>query len=131
MRVPFIDVLRTWDPEMQLTVKARFLQRGTGKPLHGPEYIVRLYDKDLFTDDDYIGSSKLNEQGEAVIHFYPSDLMKEDLLPEDYPDLYLLLFKEDTVQFQTKVWDNVDFDQDAAFDIKQGEVIDFGTFLVD
>lgn len=131
MRVPFFDALKTWDPEIQLTVKVRFIQRGSNEPLHGSQYIVRLYDKDIFSEDDYIGSAKLNENGEAHIHFYSSDLVAQDILPEDYPDLYVLLFKGDTVHFQSKVWDDVDFDKDATLSLQEGEVLDFGTYLVD
>ncbi len=127
----FLDILNNWQPEVQLTVKVRFIKRGTEAPLHGNMYTVRLYDKDVFTDDDYLGHSQLNENGEAHIHFFPTDIANHDLGFEKLPDLYALLFKGNVVHFQTKVWDNVDFQKLGKLDKGEGEVIDFGTFLVD
>ncbi len=131
MQGEFLNTLNNWHPDIQLTVKARFLKRGTNHPLHGSEYVVRLYDKDLFSDDDYLGHAGLDSNGETHIHFYPTDITDHDLGFERLPDLYLLLFKGDTVHFQTKVWHNVDIDKLAKLDMKEGEVLDFGTFLVD
>lgn len=125
------EILSNWNPEIQLTVKARFVKKGTDTPLTGQQYMVRLYDKDIFSDDDYLGQARLNEQGEAHIHFYPSDIRKADLGLEQYPDLYILLFKGDVVHFQSKVWDNVDFSKEGTLNLREGEVVDFGTFLVD
>jgi hypothetical protein len=131
MHGEFLNTLNNWIPEIPLTVKARFIQKGTNAPLTGEEYTLRLYDKDLFTADDYLGHSALNENGEALIHFFPTDIENHDLGFEKLPDLYFLLFKGDAVHFQTIVWDDVDFEKRAKLDMKEGEVIDFGTFLVD
>ncbi|MCW5908973.1 MAG: hypothetical protein KIS94_14000 [Chitinophagales bacterium] len=125
------EALSNWNPETQLTVKVRFVKRGTDAALTGQQYTVRLYDKDVFTDDDYLGQARLNEHGEAHIHFYPADIRKTDLGLEQYPDLYILLFKGDTVHFQSKVWDDVDFAKEGTLTLNEGEVVDFGTFLVD
>lgn len=121
-----LSALRKWKPEEELTVKVKFVRKGTDKPLTGHHYTVRLYDKETFGDDDYIGHAKLDENGEAHIHFFPSDLKLEE-----FPDLYILLFQRNTVHFQTKVWDHVDFEKLALLDMKEGEVLNFGTFLVD
>jgi hypothetical protein len=131
MHGEFLNILNNWTPEVELTVKVKFIQRGTNAPLTGSEYTARLYDKDVFTDDDYLGHSGLNENGEAHIHFFPTDITDHDLGFEKLPDLYILLFKDDVVHFQTKVWDNVDFDKIGKLDKREGEVVDFGTFLVD
>ncbi len=131
MQGEFLNTLNNWQPEIELTVKARFIQKGTDSALTGEEYTARLYDKDLFTDDDYLGHAPLNENGEAHIHFFPTDIENHDLGFEQLPDLYILLFKCDTVHFQTKVWHNVDFSKLAKLDMNEGEVLDFGTFLVD
>ncbi len=131
MKRAVIDVLNGWSPELELTVKAKFIKRGTDAPLHGGQYTVRLYDRDIFTDDDYLGSSRLNEKGEATINFFPTDIKNFDLGFEELPDLYLLLFKGDVVHFQTQVWDNVDFEKLALMDLREGKVLHFGTFLVD
>ena len=121
MKTKLLQTFNNWNPEIELTVKVKFIQRGTNHPLTGSEYTARLYDRDIFSDDDYIGHADLNEHGEAHIHFFPTT----------FPDLYILLFKGDVVHFQTKVWDNVDFDKIGHLDMKEGEVVDFGTFLVD
>lgn len=127
----FLNVLNNWQPEVELTVKVKFIQRGTNVPVTGEEYTARLYDRDLLTDDEYLGHAPLDENGEAHIHFYPTDITDHDLGFETLPDLYVLLFKGDVVHFQTKVWDNVDFSKLATLDKNEGEVVDFGTFLID
>jgi hypothetical protein len=131
MKERLLNAFRNWAPEIELTVKIKFVQKGTLEPLVGDQYTARLYDKDLFTDDDYLGHASLNERGEAHIHFFPADVRKGGLGLEELPDLYVLLFKGDVVHFQTKVWDNVDFDKLGLLDMNEGEVVDFGTFLVD
>ncbi len=127
----FLNILNNWQPEVELTVKVKFIQRGTNAPVTGEEYVARLYDRDLITDDDYLGHASLDENGEAHIHFFPTDITDHDLGFETLPDLYILLFKGNVVHFQTKVWDNVDFGKLAKLDKNEGEVLDFGTFLVD
>lgn len=131
MKAQILSALNRWNPEVQLTVKARFIQKGNDNPLTSQQYTARLYDKDLFGDDDYLGQARLDENGEAHIHFYPTDIVNHDLGFEELPDLYLLLFKGDVVHFQTKVWDNVDFSKATGFNLQEGEVVNFGTFLVD
>ena len=130
MKQLIIETLGNWDPEMKLTVTARFIRKGSDEPVTGPQYKVKLYDRDTF-DDDFLGTSDLNENGEASISFYPEDFRTFDSGIETLPDLYLLLFDDTTVHFQTKVWDDVDFVHNGKFDPQNGEVIDFGTFLVD
>lgn len=127
----FLNILNNWQPEVQLSVTARFIQRGTNAPLHGNQFTARLFEKDIFTDDDYLGHGSLNENGETVISFFPSDISNFSNGFDQLPDLYLLLFDGNVVHFQTKVWDNVSFDKVAKLDMSKGEVLDFGTFLVD
>ena len=129
MKQQILDAIKAWHPEMQLTVKARFIKKGTAEPISGKDFTVRLYDRDLF-DDDYLGKSRLDENGEAVIHFYPSDFKTADSPLEELPDLYLLLFDGDTVHFQSKVWEEADFTESGIMNFKEGEVLDFGTFMV-
>ncbi|MES2621343.1 MAG: hypothetical protein V4615_10875 [Bacteroidota bacterium] len=131
MKEKLLEAFRNWNPEITVTVKIKFVKKGTNTALTGQQYIVRLYDKDIFTDDDYLGHSGLNDNGEAHIHFFPSDIFNSDLGFETLPDLYVLLFDGDIVHYQSKVWDNVDFEKLALLDIKEGEVINFGTFLID
>lgn len=127
----FLNILNNWQPEVQLSVKVRFIKRGTNAPLQSNKFTVRLYEKDIFSDDDYLGHAPLNENGEAVISFFPSDISNFSNGFDQLPDLYLLLFDGNVVHFQTKVWDNVSFEKVATLDINKGELLDFGTFLVD
>lgn len=131
MKEQLISAFRTWQPEMALTVKVKFVKRGTDTALTGSSYTVRLYDKDIFSDDDYLGHAQLNDRGEAQIHFHPADVRNNGFGFEELPDLYVLLFNGDVVHFQSKVWDNVDFDKLGMLNMQEGSVVDFGTFIVD
>lgn len=131
MKEKILEAFRNWNPEMSATVKIKFITRGDNNPLTGKQYMARLYDKDVFTDDDYLGHSGLNDKGEAHIHFFPSDVFNSDLGFETLPDLYVLLFDGDIVHHQTNVWENVDLEKLSLLDMKEGEVINFGTFIVD
>ena len=131
MKTKILNALNNWNPEIELTVKIKFIQRNSHQTVNGSEFVARLYDRDIFSDDDYLAHAPLNENGEAHLHFYPSDIRNHDLGFETLPDLYVLLFKGDVVHYQTKVWDNVDFEKMGHLDMKEGEVVDFGTFLID
>ena len=131
MKERLLNAFRNWVPEIELAVKAKFVRRGKDEPLTGPQYTVRLYDKEFFTDDDYLGHATLNERGEAIIRFFPADVRAAGWGGEELPDLYILLFKGNTVHFQSRVWPNVDFDKLGLLDFKEGEILNFGTFLVD
>lgn len=131
MKEQLISAIKDWKQEMTMAAKIKFVQRGTNLPLTGQQYTVRLYDKDLFSDDDYLGHEQLNADGEALISFHPADIRNHGLGIEQLPDLYILLFKGNVVHFQTKVWDNINFSKLADFNIYEGCVVDFGTFLVD
>lgn len=131
MKERLLDAFRNWVPETDLSIKVRFIKKGTDKPLTGKQYTVRLYDRDLFTDDDYLGHAQLNDEGEATITFHPADVRRDSLGFDELPDLYVLLFKGNAVHFQSKVWDNVDFDKLGLLDLNEGEVLNFGTFLVE
>jgi hypothetical protein len=130
MKERLLNAFRTWVPETELAVKAKFVRKGKDEPLTGQQYTVRLYGKELFTDDDYLGHANLNEKGEATIRFFPADVRATGWNGEYLPDLYIMLFKGNTVHFQSKVWDNVDFDKLGLLDFKEGDVLNFGTFLV-
>jgi hypothetical protein len=131
MKEVLLNAFRNWVPELEMAVRVKFIKKGKDEPLTGKQYTVRLYDKDIFGDDDYLGHAGLNEKGEAVIQFFPADVREGGWSGESLPDLYVLLFKGNTVHFQTKVWENVDLDKLGLLDFKQGDIINMGTFLVD
>ena len=131
MKQRLLNAFRNWLPETEMTIKVRFIKKGTDAPLTGERYTARLYDREIFQDDEYLGHSQLNERGEALIHFSPTDIRNYHMGFDELPDLYILLFKGDSVHFQSKVWDNVDFERLGLLDMKEGEILNFGTFLVD
>lgn len=131
MAEEILEIFSRWDPEAEMTVKVKFLFNGTNAPVTGEEYVARLYDRELFTDDNYLGHSALNEAGEAHIQFFPSKMKHLGFIQERAPDLYVLLFRGDLVHYQSKIWDNVDLKKSAEFSEKDGQVLDFGTFMVD
>ena len=131
MKERLLSAFQNWQPEEEMTVRVKFLKKGTETPVTGEQYTARLYDKELFQDDEYLGHSALNEKGEALITFSPTDIRNYHLGFAELPDLYVLLFDGDVVHFQSNVWKNVDFEKMALEEINVGKVLNFGTFYVD
>ena len=131
MKERLLSAFRNWNPEAEMSVKMKFIKKGTDTPLTGEQYTVRLYDREIFQDDEYLGHAQLNERGETTIHFSPTDIKNYHFGFSELPDLYVLLFDGDVVHFQSKVWENVDFEKLGLLDINEGEVLNFGTFYVD
>jgi hypothetical protein len=116
------------NPDMNIEVTARFIAKGNNAPLVGADYEMRLFEKDLM-EDDYLGRSNLNENGEAKISFKHGDY-KDFLNPEINPDLYFALYNGEALIFQSKVMRDIDVDSLEKFKMGEGEVVDLGTFLV-
>ena len=98
MKERLLSAFRNWNPDAEMSVKMKFVKKGTDTPLTGDQYIVRLYDREIFQDDEYLGHSQLNDKGEATIHFSPTDIKnyhlgfscfrksaREHLLDQDSP----------------------------------------------
>lgn len=117
------------NPEMDIEVTARFIAKGTDAPLTGELYKVRLFDKDVF-DDDYIGESGLDDNGQVSIKFNQSAFGDLGNL-EKTPDLYFAVLKNGVQIFQSKVMEEVDVNTFGRFKMGEGEVIDLGTYLVE
>jgi hypothetical protein len=119
--------------EMHLDVKVRLLDRSSKEPITGEGYLVQFFDKDEF-DVDFLGEGPLDANGVADIRFAPEAMQQgEEKWGDEFetkPDLFFRLLKNGQVVFTSEVWDDVDFDQYASFDLKEGKEIDFGTFLV-
>jgi hypothetical protein len=119
--------------EMHLDVKVRLLNRSTKEPITGEGFLVQFFDKDEF-DVDFLGEGPLDENGVADIRFAPEAMQQgEEKWGDEFetkPDLFFRLLKNGQVVFTSEVWDDVDFDQYASFDVKEGKEIDFGTFLI-
>ncbi|MCW3089829.1 MAG: hypothetical protein JWP81_898 [Ferruginibacter sp.] len=117
------------DKEMNIEVKVTFIAKGNDAPLSGDQYVVRLYDKDVF-GDDYLGESKLNEAGEGCIIF-GHKAFGNALSLEKLPDFYFVLYDNKVPVFESKVMEDVDPNYLENYQPGEGEVIDLGTYLID
>jgi hypothetical protein len=113
--------------DMNLEVMARFIGKGHDSALTDA-YTVRLYDKDIF-EDDFLGETRLDENGVAKISF-THDAFAGTLNLDEKPDFYFVVYKNKEAVFTTKVLGNVDIEAIEKFKMGEGEVIDLGTFLV-
>jgi hypothetical protein len=115
--------------EMNIEVKVRLISKGNDEPLTGNEYSVRLYDKDIF-NDDFLGESFPDEQGVARFLFSQGDF-SQPMNVDSKPDFYFVVYKKKNEIFKSKVMSNLDLSDFQEFIMKEGEVIDLGTFLID
>jgi len=115
--------------EMNIEVKVRLISKGDDEPISGNEFSVRLYDQDVF-NDDFLGQSAPDEEGVAKFLFSQGDFSKPANL-DDKPDFYFVVYKNNQIIFKSKVMSNLDLSNFEEFVMKEGEVVDLGTFLVD
>jgi hypothetical protein len=116
---------------MDLLVKitAQLLEKGTRLPITGEGYTVKLYDKDVFSDD-FLGEAQPDEEGKIAITFNPSLISSADSPFETEPDFYFVLLRNDTLVFKSKVMEDVNL-KAANFDTKDGLHFDLGSFVID
>ncbi len=117
------------DKEMNIEVKATFISKGENMPVTGEEYMLRLFDKDVF-GDDYLGESELNEAGEGRIIFGHKAFGNAFNL-EKLPDFYFVLYNNKIPVFESKVMQDLNLAALENYQPGEGEVIDLGTFLVE
>lgn len=117
------------DPDMNFEVTARFIAKGIDAPLSGAAYTVRLFDKDLLSDD-FIGESGLDSNGYSKISFHHSAFGDLANL-ETFPDLYFVVYKNGEPIFKSKVIEDVDLEAIEQYKKGEGEVIDLGTYLIE
>ncbi len=115
--------------EMNLEVKVRLIKKGDDAPVSGKEFSVRLYDKDVFTDD-FLGECVPDEEGVAKFLFSQGDF-SHPLNVDEKPDFYFVVYKNKVEIFRSKVMSNLDISNIEQFVMKEGETIDLGTFLID
>jgi len=118
-----------FNKEMNVEVKVRLIFRGNNDPVNDNGYRVRLYDKDIF-NDDFLGESGLNEEGEASFVFSQQDFSKPYGLDEK-PDFYFVVYNNGEEVYKSRVMSNLDLSDLKEFTMREGEVIDLGTFLID
>jgi len=115
--------------EMNIEVRVLLIAKGNDEPVTGKEFTVRLFDKDIF-NDDFLGESSLDEDGLATFmitekHF--AGFAKMD----DKPDFYFVVYKNKEEIFKSRVMKNLDLTNFEEFRMREGEVVDLGTFLID
>ncbi len=115
--------------EMNIEVKVRLIGKGNDEPVTGNQFTVRLYDKDIF-NDDFLGESTTNEEGVAKFKLSQKDFSGV-LNLDDKPDFYFVVYKNSKEIFKSKVMSNLDLSDLEQFIMKEGEVVDLGTFLID
>lgn len=87
---------------------AKFVIEKTGKPIVGKDYIVKIFDKDLLSDD-LLGEASLDNDG--TIHLL-TDLDKASSIDtplEFKPDVYFVVYYKNKKIFKSKVFYDVDF----------------------
>ncbi|MGH2647955.1 MAG: hypothetical protein ACRDE8_10325, partial [Ginsengibacter sp.] len=97
-------------------------------PVTGKEYTVRLFDKDIF-DDDFLGESRLNAKGLAKFIITEKHFAGFAKLDEK-PDFYFVVYRNKKQIFKSRVMKNLDLRDIEEFKMKEGEVVDLGTFLI-
>lgn len=115
--------------DMNIEVKVRLIGKGSDEPLSGGDFSVRLYDKDIF-NDDYLGESVPDEEGIAKFLFSKGDFVRP-VNADTKPDFYFVVYHKGKEIFKSKVMSNLDLSDVEEFIMKEGEVIDLGTFLID
>ncbi len=115
--------------EMNIEVRVLLIAKGTDAPVTGKEYAVRLYDKDVF-NNDFLGESPLNKNGIAKFKFTEKHFKGFAKLDEK-PDFYFVVYRNGKEIFKSRVMQNLDLTNIEEFKMKEGEVVDLGTFLID
>lgn len=120
----------TLNKEPDLIVTARFIEKGDDAPLHGDDYTVRLYDRDI-ADDDFLGESRLDADGHIRIAFAHDAFVNDAAFNEARPDFYFMIMKSGKAVYTTKVLEELSIEDLQQFRMGEGEVVDLGSFLVD
>ena len=88
-------------------VTAKFVD-SEKNPVKGSDYIAKLYDNDTILDD-LLCMSKLNEDGSVDFLFDLNKTGSPDSPFETKPDLYVALYKNNSIVFESKVKKDTDF----------------------
>ena len=115
--------------EMNIEVRVLLIAKGTDDPVTGNEYVVRLYDKDIFKDD-FLGESSPDKDGLAKFELTKKHFAGFAKLDEK-PDFYFVVYRNKKEIFKSRVMKNLDFSDIEEFRMKEGEVVDLGTFLIE
>lgn len=115
--------------EMNIEVIVRLINKNNDEFLSDDAFRVRLYDKDIF-NDDFLGESHLDAEGIARFLLSKGDF-SHPLNLDEKPDFYFVVYKDHRTIFKSKVMSNLDFSDFDQFVMKEGRIVDLGTFLID
>ena len=115
--------------EINIEIRVLLIAKGTDNPVTGDQYKVRLFDKDIF-NDDFLGESSLNKEGLAKFRLTKKHFEGFGGLHEK-PDFYFVVYRDNKEIFKSKVMKNLDLSDIEEFRMKEGELIDLGTFLIE
>ena len=88
-----------------------------------------LNDKDIL-NDDFLGEAHPDEEGIAKFKLTQKAFSGFAGL-DNKPDFYFVVYKGGKEIFKSKVMSNLDLSNLEEFIMKEGDVIDLGTFLID
>ena len=115
--------------EMNIEVRVLLIAKGTDEPVTGNEYFVRLYDKDIF-NDDFLGQSTPDENGLAKFPL-TNKHFTSFANPGGKPDFYFVVYRNKKEIFKSRVMKNLDLSDIEEFRMKEGNIVDLGTFLIE
>lgn len=107
----------------------RFVEKGSRRPLTGPAFKARFYDRDLIRDNR-LGESALDAGGSAAVVVSSASFKSLDSPGETRPDVYCVLEKDGQAIFRTPVRANLDLDAADKVTGTQARTIDLGAFEV-
>ncbi len=110
-----------------IKVIAKFVDT-TKKPIKGNDYKAKLYDNDIVLDD-LLSESNIDKNGSVNFLFDISKAGSPDSPFEKKPDLYIALFKDNSIVFESKVKKNIDFFK-KDINEKATPLLDLGVFTV-
>ncbi len=116
--------------DMCFEATACFIAKGDDQPVTGNSYKARLYDRELFQEDDFIGESGLDADGIAKIRFDAATYKHAPNLGFG-GEFYLTVTRNGVEIFRSKVIRDIDHEVMDHYRKGEGEIIDFGTFLID
>ncbi len=109
--------------------KIKILEKGTGLPLSGAAFSVKLFDKDPISDD-LLGEASPDNAGDVEIKVDLDMIKSADTPFEEFPDLYFIVYKDGIHYFKSPLLDDIDTEKEAKFSFTEGRVLDLGTYLI-
>jgi len=110
-------------------VNAKFIDK-ENSPINSKELIAKLYDNDIVIDD-LLAESKIGKDGSVEFIFDLSKVSSPDSPLEIKPDLYIAIFRNESIIYETKVKKDADFlIKDKVTGEDKTQTVDLGTFEI-